>query len=71
MRSPFHLSHVHREPGKDVHAVSGYLNAREVAEVITRVSGKKCNYTPVTKEEFYTEAFKEKTGIVLWLKFVT
>jgi len=55
--------------GKDVHAVSEYLNTRELADIITRVSGKKCNYPPVTKEDFYSEAFKGKVDSEIWLNF--
>jgi len=56
--------------GKSVQAVSEYLNPREVADIITRVSGKKCNSPPITKEEFYTEAFKQKVGNdEIWLNW--
>jgi len=53
--------------GKEIHAVSEYIDTREVAKIITRASGKKCNYLPITKEAFYTKEVMDQIGNELWL----
>jgi len=61
------LKNPERYNGKDVHAVAEFINTREIAETVTQVAGKKCNFVEIGKETFYTEAFKKEVGSELWL----
>jgi len=61
------LKNPERYNGKDVHAVAEFINTHEMAATITRVSGKKCNFTEISKVAFYSDEFKQKVGNELWL----
>jgi len=61
------LKDTERYNGKDVHAVAEFINTYEMAEIITRVSGKKCNFPEISKDTFYSEPYKQKVGNELWL----